>query len=116
MNSPARQIFSYFDASNQRDFEAIEAMLYDEIEYNSDNAGSHRGKETVLEMMHGFFAQFSEITWTIDALLNDTEQSAEVAFTCRATRVDGSTLLRRGYESVKLCDGKISRIVVRSQS
>jgi len=112
--TPTQIARQYFALSNARDLESIARILAAEIEYHSDRAGSFSGRDAVMNMMRGFFAQFASIHWLIDECQETPPNRVRVQFQCQSVDLEGHASTRHGLETITVDQGLIQKIEVVS--
>ena len=105
----------YVDASNAHDLAAVRSQLAENISYSSSGVGEHAGRDTVMEMMTGFFTRFPDVHWSCEDYRVRGDNGAEFEFVLRATAADdGVTIERNGNERLFFdAAGLVRRIEVR---
>ncbi|MEM7427004.1 MAG: nuclear transport factor 2 family protein [Pseudomonadota bacterium] len=72
---------AYLDASNRHDLNDISDLLSADCRYFSSGAGEHNGRDAILDMMRGFFAQYPNVRWEARNLEAETVSTAAFDFT-----------------------------------
>lgn len=106
--SPIEIAKAYVAASNAHDVNTIEAMLSADCVYESSGVGNHSRRDTILEMMRGFFAANPGVLWDTRNWALDGADTAVFDFTI--TLASGAS---EGREWISVnSDGLISHIKV----
>lgn len=106
----------YFDLSNQRKLDEIEALFTTGSTYSSDNQGVFLGPDQIMPMMRGFFASYSSLKWTIEATRELRPGIAEIDFRFEGRDIDGLDSERLGVERIAVHEGRIHHIEVRNRT
>ena len=107
---------NYVAASNAHDLEKIETMLAPDAVYHSERVGDHEGKESICQMMEGFFAEFPDVHWDVGDYVRDGENGVAFRFFMTATEArSGQRIEREGLERIFFSFArKIARVEVKS--
>ncbi|SVA95475.1 uncharacterized protein METZ01_LOCUS148329 [marine metagenome] len=116
MSSPDHAALArrYVELSNAHDLDRVIPMFDNFASYHSSQYGSFTGKQSIQEMMQGFFSGYPDVHWTVDAYTLETDNSVSFFFVMRATRAETDDRdERQGKE--RICfgeDGLITHIEV----
>jgi hypothetical protein len=99
--SPVELAQRYVALSNDHDLNKVFCLFDHMATYHSSQFGSFMGRESIEEMMGGFFSKFPDICWTVDEYVQEPDRSVSFEFIMRATSADtGETVERRGIERI----------------
>ena len=92
-------------------------MLDENASYHSPNVGVFEGRESIANMMRGFFSQYPDVYWETQNYQSDTNRNVLFDFSMTATHVEtGDKIRREGAELIAFTErGLISRLEVKSK-
>ena len=105
---------AYVEASCAHSLALIRPLLHEDVIYQSANVGDFQGREAALEMMSGFFAQFPDVHWDVQAYRTVDANTVSFEFVLTATNsTTGERFERDAVESIEFNDDcSIRRIIV----
>jgi PPOX class probable F420-dependent enzyme len=106
----------YFELSNQSDFAGISRLLANDLTYSSSRTGDYSGAEEVIQMQKAFHGQFSSLRWTVNAVEEEKPGLIKFNYSFAAKTPTGEKQASDGIEYIRVSDGKIHRIELRTKS
>lgn len=105
----------YVAQSNAHDLVEIQKMFLDNASYESAYTGAFEGRDSIADMMKGFFERIPDVEWRVESYADVEENVVEFAFVmCGTDRDSGQRIERRGVERIRFTDsGRICHIDVR---
>ncbi len=104
---------AYVALSNAHRADLIAPLFAVEAVYRSGAVGEHRGRDAIMRMMRGFFADYPDVHWRA-ANYSCDQRRVEFDFNLRATTQQGDVLERSGREVIVIdADGYIVELVVQ---
>lgn len=105
----------YVERSNQHDLDLILPMFDENGSYHSAYVGTFEGRDSIGEMMRGFFKRFPDVTWEASEYQSRPDSSVEFEFVMHATnRETGERIERYGFERILFAgSGLITRLEVK---
>lgn len=104
---------AYIALSNAHRVDLIMQMFAAGARYSSNAVGEHRGRAAIGDMMHGFFADYPDVSWQADDFSCEKHR---VSFKFRMrgnAAADGASIERRGLEHIDFtAEGSIKKIEV----
>lgn len=102
----------YVERSNRHVLDEVFPMFDPEATYRSSQLGLFEGLDQIREMMTGFFANFPDVHWTVDAYRADAHDTVSFEFTMRARNAEtGQAVARRGLETITFTEEGLIRHV-----
>jgi len=105
----------YFDLSNERRLDEIEALFTESTTYSSEAIGIFLGAKEIVDMQRAFFAGFETLRWTITDTNEIRSDIVQFEFQFEGVTTDGARVKQTGQEYVVVYDGKIQHIEVRKK-
>lgn len=106
---------AYVALSNAHRIDLILPMFARNGTYHSVHVGEFKGRDSIGEMMSGFFERFPDVIWEVTEYRHSGTSAVSFDFVMNATEAaTGNHLERRGEEQIDFTDdGLISRLEVR---
>jgi ketosteroid isomerase-like protein len=107
---------AYVALSNAHALAFILPMFSDSAHYQSSNVGEFKGRDTIGEMMTGFFVRFPDVNWQVASFRHGAENRVEFDFSMTGCEpVTGNRIERCGLEQIEFNEeGFIERINVNT--
>ncbi len=108
---------AYVALSNAHRVDLILSLFAAGAMYSSNTVGEHRGRAAIGDMMHGFFADYPDVSWQAEDF-GCEQHRVSFSFSLRGTSAaDGTSIERRGLEYIDFtAEGSIKKIEVEAQN
>lgn len=107
---------SYFQLSNEQNFEGIKNLLAELASYTSPALGTLTGRDEIIDKQKEFYKAHKGLIWYDKSYKEIKPSTIVVDYDCEATTKDDEIMSWSGLEYITVKDGKIIGIEIKIKS
>lgn len=106
---------TYFDLSNESDFDGIGSLFTESTTYVSQTTGKYVGRKAIMDMQRAFHGKFSSLHWHVNSVTEVKPNVILFDYTFTGELLSKETIKSAGLEFITVKDGKILHVEIKSK-